>query len=265
MQHAVVGRARARYALILWGAMVYAFLYLPILALVAHSFNRATTTAVWGGATLAWYRRLWQSPDMLRAFENSLLIATATTLCAVTFGTMAAFAMHKYAFRGKRFWQGLIYVNLIVPELVLALALFAWLTLFEVRLGFVTVIIGHVVFGMALVIIIVRARLHGFDALLEEVSADLGATPWQTFRYVTLPLIMPGIVSAALLCFSLSLDDFILTFFLQGPGLSTLPVYIYTKIRRSLSPEINALATIFLCVGVFIMLLFNRFAKRENA
>ena len=264
MKHGIPGQKSTAYALLIWTMVVYAFLYLPIFILILFSFNCGTTTAVWSGWTLAWYRQLFHSPDILRALKNSLVIAALVTVLSVGSGTLAAFAMHKYAFRGKAALTGLVYINLIVPEIVAALSLLLFLMLLKVRLGVTTIIIGHTVFCIASVIIIVRARLHGFDRVLEEVSLDLGATPAQTFRYVTLPLIRPGILSAALLCFLLSLDNFVLTFFLQGPGFKTLPVYIYSKVRRSLTPEINALTTIFLLVTMTMIVVGSQLGRKAR-
>jgi len=253
-----------RYGLMTWAILIYGFLYLPVLLLVLFSFNTSTTTALWKGFTLQWYVKMFQNHEVLIALKNSLLIAVISTIIAIVFGTLAALAMHKYVFRGKNVWNGIVTINLIVPEIVAALSLLMLFVFMKIRLNMGTIIIGHTVYSISLVIIIVRARLHGFNQALEEVSLDLGATPVQTFRYVTLPLIMPGIVSAALLCFVLSFDDFVMTFFLQGTGMKTLPVYIYTKIKRGLTPEVNAVSTLLLAFTGIVILMLSLFERRNS-
>jgi len=248
-------------ALNAWAVAMYAFLYLPILTLILFSFNNAKSGTVWKGFTLKWYAALFQDASLAIALQNSLMIAIMTTIAATVIGTMAALAMHKYRFRGKILWNGIVYMPVIIPEIVVGVSLLSFFALAKVRLGIGTITIAHIAFCISYVIIVVQARLHGFNRSLEEASMDLGANRFQTFFYVTLPLIAPGILSGALLCFTLSIDDFVITFFTQGPNSSTLPVKIYSMLKFGVSPVVNAISTCFLCVTAVLVVLLTRLEK----
>lgn len=250
-------------ALTVWAIVGYAFLYGPILVLIIFSFNSSDTITGWQGFSVKWYLKIFHEPTVLLALKNSLLIASMTTLVSVIIGTMAALAMQTYQFRGKKIWQGLVYMNLMIPEVVIGIALLMLFVVLRFRFGMRTIMIAHTVYNISLVIMIVRARLHGFDQVLEEVSLDLGANRYQTFWYITLPLIAPGMMSAALLTFTLSVDNFVVTFFTKGPGVITLPLYIYTRIKRGLTPEINAVSTVLLVFTGILILLLSTFGRRD--
>jgi spermidine/putrescine transport system permease protein len=244
-----------------WAILMYGFLYLPILTLIIFSFNNSKTGVVWRGFTLDWYLKLFQDTSLAIALENSLIIAVITTVVSTIIGTMAALAMHKYHFRWKMLWNGIIYMPVIIPEIVVGVSLLSFFALLKIALGIGTITIAHIAFCISYVIIVVRARLHGFDQSLEEASMDLGANRYKTFFYVTLPIIAPGIISSALLCFTLSIDDFVITFFTQGPNSTTLPVKIYSMVKFGVSPVVNAISTLFLIVTAIAVVLITRLEK----
>jgi spermidine/putrescine transport system permease protein len=207
-----------------------------------------------------------------------LIIAVTTSLVATTIGTMAALALQRYSFPFKGFSEATLYVPIVIPEIVMGIgilvffsAVFTWVNSTlglsgsnRLSLGLLTVIVAHIAFSVPFVIMVVRARLHGFDKSLEEAAADLGANEWITFRRVTLPLIAPGVMSGALLAFTLSLDDFIITFFTTGPGATTLPIYVYGLLRRVITPEVNALSTIWI-LAVLVLVFISRQLERRSA
>jgi spermidine/putrescine transport system permease protein len=252
-----------RRALATWAVLMYAFLYLPILTLIIFSFNNSRVGVVWKGFTLHWYFKLFQDSSIIIALQNSLIIAVATTIIATVIGTMAALAMYKYHFRGKMVWNSFVYLPVIIPEIVVGVSLLSFFAFLKIALGIGTITIAHIAFCVSYVIIVVGARLYGFDQSLEEASMDLGANRYKTFFYVTLPLIAPGIISAALLCFTLSIDDFVITFFTQGPNSTTLPVKIYSMVKFGVTPVINAISTLFLIVTAIAVVLLTK-AGREG-
>jgi spermidine/putrescine transport system permease protein len=226
--------------------LVYLFLYVPVAILVAFSFNASRQTAFWAGFTLDWYRQLLDDPSLFQAVRTSLVVAAATTAAAVLLGTPAALALARHGFRGKRATQALLYLPVIIPEVVLGAALVTFFGTIGMQLSIATVVIAHVVFSVPYVAIVVRARLAGLDPALEEAARDLGAGPFETFRRVTLPLAAPGIVAAALLVFTLSIDDYVITSFVAGVGATTLPLYIYSMLKVGVTPEVNAVSTLLL-------------------
>ena len=250
-------------ALTSWAVLMYAFLYLPIVVLVVFSFNASRSGVVWRGFTLDWYRRLLQDASLALALQNSLIIAVATTGVSTVIGTLAALAMQKYRFRGRLAWNSLVYMPVIIPEIVVGVSLLSLFALLKIALGLGTITIAHIAFCTSYVIIVVRARLEGFDTSLEEASMDLGANKYQTFFYVTLPIIAPGIVSAALLCFTLSIDDFVITFFTQGPNSTTLPVKIYSMLKFGVTPVVNAISTLFLVVTALAVTLLTKLQRGD--
>lgn len=239
-------------------AAVYAFLYAPIAILVLFSFNRTSQTAVWQGFTLEWYRRLFSNELILASVRNSLIVAAATTVIATILGTLVALALGRFEFRGKGATRSLLYLPIIIPEIVVGAALVTFFGVVGLRLSLTTVVIAHVVFSVSYVAIVVRARLSGFDRSLEEAALDLGARPLQTFWRVTLPLILPGIVSGALLVFTVSIDDYVITSFVAGVGATTLPLQIYSMLKVGVTPEVNAVSTLLLAVTVVLILVAQR-------
>lgn len=243
--------------------LVYLFLYLPIAVLVVFSFNAARQTAVWEGFTLDWYRRLPGNEALLRSVRNSLLVAGITTGAATVLGTLAALALRRPAFRGRRATQALLFLPVILPEVVLGAALLTFFAAVGLRLSLGTVVIAHVVFSVSYVTLVVRARLAGIDPALEEAARDLGAGPFETFRRVTLPLLLPGILAGALLVFTLSLDDFVVTSFVAGVGGTTLPLSIYSMLKLGVTPEVNALSTLLLAATLVPIVLAHRLLHKD--
>jgi spermidine/putrescine transport system permease protein len=247
------------------GALVYLFLYLPIAVLVVFSFNAARQTAVWSGFTLDWYRRLLDDGPLLGAVRNSLEVAGATTAVATVLGTLAALALGRYPFRGRRSTQALLMLPVVIPEIVLGAALVTFFGVARLRLSLTTVIIAHVVFSVSYVAIVVRARLAGLDPALEEAARDLGAGPFDTFRRVTLPLLLPGVVASALLVFTLSIDDYVITSFVAGVGATTLPLHIYSMLKVGVTPEVNAVSTLLLAVTVVLIVAAQRLLQDRRS
>ena len=254
----------SRRLLALHTVLVYVFLYAPIAVLVVFSFNSARQTAVWDGFTLDWYRKLLGNDVLLRSVRNSLLVAGITTAVATVLGTLAALALGRYDFRGRRGTRALLYLPVIIPEVVLGAALLTFFGVVEMRLSLWTVVIAHVVFSVSYVAIVVRARLSGLDPSLEEAARDLGAGPFETFRRVTLPLILPGIAASALLVFTLSIDDYVVTSFVAGVGSTTLPLHIYSMLKVGVTPEVNAVSTLLLAVTVVLIVLAHRLLQSSS-
>ncbi len=248
---------------ILYLVLIYGFLYVPVVLLVMFSFNRSKLNAVWTGFTFEWYGRLLHNGAVLDAAKNSLIVAAVSTVVATMIGTLAAVGMYRYHFRGKTVLDGLLYTVIIIPEIVMGIALLAFFALAGVPLGIFTLIAAHITFCIPFVAVIVRARLAGFDRSLEEAALDLGASEWQTFRHVTLPIIMPGIMAGALLAFTLSIDDVIISFFVAGPAGTTLPLKIYSMVKFGVTPEINALSTMMLLLTLTLVVIAERIRLRK--
>ncbi len=257
-------RKLGRYLLLGHSTLMYVFLYAPIVILVLFSFNAATFGTTWEGFTLRWYANLMDDRRLMQAFTNSLYVAAVSTVISTIIGTLAALAMERYRFRGRGLYDTLIYLPIVIPEIVMAVSLLVFFAfsfdllngLLGVRLRFslTTVIIAHVAFNISFVTVVVRASLKGFDRRLEEAAQDLGANPWQTFRRITFPLILPGILGGALLAFTISLDDFIISFFTTGPGGTLLPIEVYGRVKRAVTPTINAVSTVMLLLSMFLVL-----------
>jgi len=245
-------------ALRLFSWAVYAFLYAPIAVLAVFSFNSERQTAVWKNFTLDWYRVLFRDAAIGHAVANSLIVAVAATVIATVIGTMAGLAMARHHFPGKRATRSLLYLPVIVPEIVVGAALVSLFGFIAMRLSLTTVILAHIAFSISYVALVVRARLAGFDRSLEEAAMDLGANRWQTFWRVTLPLIAPGVTAGALLVFTLSIDDYIITSFVAGPGATTLPLQIYSMVKTGITPEINAVSTLLLAVTIGLIAAAQR-------
>ena len=246
---------------LLWASAiaVYAFLYIPLVVVVIFSFNDSKLNAEWVGFTLDWYRKLMGNEEMLKAAVNSLIIAFCAAGLATVLGTMAGIAMHRYKSRVLPF---LTLTPVAMPEILLGVSLLIFFisTFGEESLSLLTVIVAHTTFCIGFVAIIVRARLSGMDESIFEAARDLGATPWQSFRLVTLPLIMPGVVAGALMAFTLSIDDFVITFFTAGAGVPTLPLTIYTMIKIAVTPEVNALSTLLMLLTLTMIVVAGRVA-----
>lgn len=255
---------RSRFPFVVTG-LVLAFLYLPILILIANSFNPARFSGRWEGFSLVWYARLFDSPEIWQAVRNTLVIAVAATAVSVVLGTMAAYALHRWsASRLQRLHYTLIYQPLVVPEILMGISLLMAFVAVGAPLGLFTIFLAHVTFCVSYVAMTVLGRLQDFDLSVIEAARDLGASPWQAVRRVLLPLLMPGIVSGGLLAFTLSVDDFVITFFVAGPGSTTLPLRIYSMIKYGAPPLINALSTLLLAVTLTAVLFSQRLASRRS-
>lgn len=260
-------------SLTVFSILVYLFLYVPIVILVIFSFTRDEFGVRWTGFTFDWYIRLFNNPRMMGAAWNTLVVATVSTIVSTIIGTMLAMAMERYRFRGRNAMEGLIYLPIVVPEIVMAVALLAFSAIiFDVirmvtgevlRRNLATVTIGHIAFSISFVVVVVRTSLKNFDRRLEEAAADLGADSWNIFWRITFPLILPGIIGGALLAFTLSLDDFIISLFLSGPGTSLLPVEVYNRVRRAITPEINAISTLMLLLSMALVALSQLLQRRQ--
>jgi len=244
-------------------ALVYLFLYLPIIVLAIYSFNTSRFNVNWEGFTLDWYARLGQNSKILAAAKTSLSIAAVSTLLSTILGTALVFGVYRNTPRIRSFVDVLIYVPMIVPETVMGIALLAFFAAAGIDLGTISIIIAHVMFSTPFVALVVQARLDGFEYSLIEAAHDLGATHWIAMTKVMLPLAAPGIFAGALLAFTLSLDDFIITFFTAGPGSTTLPLYIYSMVKFGVSPEINALSTIILAITITLV-VGSEFLRRKR-
>lgn len=237
------------------GIVGYLFLYAPIVVLVVFSFNASRFVTDWSGFSLRWYRVLFEDAAMMAALRNSLIVAAVSTLVSTIIGTMAALAMERYHFFGKLAMDAMLYLPVIIPEIAMAVMLLMFFVLSKIRLGLPTIIISHVAFNISFVAIVVRARLVGLDQRLEEAAQDLGANELQTFWHITLPLMVPGILAGALMAFTLSLDDYVITAFTAGVGSTTLPVLIYSRVKLGITPEINALSSLMLVASMTLVLV----------
>lgn len=268
----------------LWmtAGFMYIFMYAPILVVIIFSFNDAKYGGPWRGFTLEWYRHLLDSEPKLMAAQNTLILAAVSTLISTVLGTMLGYGLRRYRFHGKKIFAFLMYIPVVIPDIVMAVSLALFFQLLRKAvgpflaslmpwdpflLGMNTMVMAHVTFQIPFVAIVVRSRLAGMDPAIEEAAHDLGAGSWQTFRYVTLPIIFPGILAGAILAFTLSLDDFVVSFFTTGPGATTLPILIYSSVKRGITPDINALSTLIVAasiVGTIAATLLQRNQQKGN-
>jgi spermidine/putrescine transport system permease protein len=261
--------------ILVWSWVILIFLYLPIVVLIVFSFNKQRLNVKWTGFTTEWYHMEQRSygvgvlhdPDVLKAFVNSIEIAVLSTILAVVIGTLGSFALERFEFRSKTLWDGLNYTKIIIAEVVAGVSTLVFFVQVQSLLvdyvgfdlwgifesGFWRVLISHVAWSIPFVVVIVRARLKGFDKALEEAGADLGSTPTGVFFRITMPVIAPGILAAALLSFTLSFDDFITTFFVSSASFTTLPLLIWSRVRMGITPEINAISTFMVLLSFIIV------------
>ncbi|UPV75406.1 ABC transporter permease [Halorussus limi] len=260
--------ARLRSRIFEWGgtllaveaALVYLFLYLPIVVLIALSFNDSRYALVWQGFTTEWYEALLAGETVARvnpsaafsALVHSVEIALVTVVASVVFGTMLAFALDRYDFPGKGLFTGIVYMPIIIPSIVMGISLLLFFNIVGMSLGLHTAAIGHIAFDISFVTIVVLARLQRFDRTLEEAAKDLGANELETFRYVTLPMLKPGIVAGALLAFAMSFDDFVVTFFIIG-NQNTLPIFFFSMVRQGITPGVNVVAALIIVVTMGVV------------
>jgi spermidine/putrescine transport system permease protein len=248
-----------------WTVFFFIFLYLPIVVLIFYSFNANRMVMNWGGFGFEWYLKAFQNEDIQKAVWNSLIVATVSTIFATAIATIGALVLARGGnFRGKTVSLGLITLPLMVPEIVTAVAVLIFFSAIGMNWGLGNVIIAHITFCIPFAFMPIRARLEGMDTSMEQAARDLYASEWETFRYVTVPLLMPGIVAGAMLAFVISMDDFIITLMVGGAGSTTLPVYIYSMIRRGLTPEINAVSTVLLLVSIGIVTAYWIVSKKSQ-
>jgi spermidine/putrescine transport system permease protein len=226
------------------------FLYTPIVILIIFSFNDSRLSARWQGFSLQWYAKLFSNEALLSSALNSLIVASVSTTVATVLGVLTALALEGRSFRGQGAFESVLLLPIVIPEIMMGVAMLLFFVMIGLSLSLLTIIIAHVIFSFPVVALIVRARLRKLDPRLEEAALDLGATRWHAFRRITLPLLMPGIIGAALMAFTLSLDDFIISFFLAGVGSTTLPVKVYGMLKTTVTPEVNALSAVLVVISM---------------
>ena len=255
---------KRRLGLWIAAAAGYAFLYVPLAIVVVYSFNDSKLNAEWVGFTFDWYDKLFHDQDMLTAAVNSLIIALTASVVSTILGTMAGVALYRHK---QRLLQILVLAPIAIPEILMGVSLLIFFVFVNFTLGLVSVTLAHITFCIGFVAIVVRARLAGMDESLTEAARDCGATPWEAFRYVTLPLIMPGVIAGALMAFTLSIDDFVITFFTAGAGTVTLPLQIYSMIKIAVTPEVNAVSSLLMlltAVDLGLAAVFFGIPQRED-
>jgi spermidine/putrescine transport system permease protein len=248
------------WLIVLVGA-VYVFLHAPLLVLVLFSFNDSKFSVSWEGFTLRWYERLLERDDILEGLQASLVVGVTSTVFATVFGTLLALALARYKFKGRLMLEGLLYVPIVTPEIVVGISLLILFVLVGFPLGLPTVIIAHVAFNISFVVVVVLARLQGMDRTLEEAAMILGADELTTFWRVTVPQLWPGIVAGAMLAFTMSFDDYVITSFVSGTGSQTLPVVVYTMVRKNVEPSINAISTLIIVATTVLIFIAERVAR----
>ena len=243
--------------------LVLLFLFLPIIILVIYSFNSSNNNIIFEGFTLKWYKELFLNENLIDAFKNTFIVALTSTVISTIIGTISAFGLHKYNFKGKDFINTLLYIPIVIPEIVLGISLLSIYTLMKMELGLFTIMLAHITFSIPYVIVSVRSVLTSSINTIEEASYDLGVGKFNTFWYIILPCIKPGIVSGASLAFTLSLDDVIISYFTAGPGSNTLPLNIYSIIKTGITPDVNALSTLVLLIVILTLSISTIYNARK--
>jgi len=246
-------------------AGILLLLYLPIAVLVINSFNASKYGIHWAGFTWKWYIKLFANESMMQAAGHSLLIAITSASIATIIGTLAAVALHRYQFKGKAILSSMVFISMLTPEIVLAIALLIIFILLGIQLGFWSLLLGHITFCLPFVIVAVYSRLKGFDMKMLEAARDLGATEGQVFMKIILPLALPAVAAGWLLSFTLSLDDVIVSAFVTGPGYEILPLKVYSMVRVGVSPEVNSISTVLLVISVVLVIISQFLLREKNA
>jgi len=249
-----------------WGylAGVLVMLYLPIVVLVINSFNASKYGIHWAGFTWKWYVKLFANEGLMQAAGHSALIAVSSASLATIIGTLAAVALHRYQFKGKAILSSMVFVSMLTPEIVLAIALLIIFILLGIQLGFWSLLLAHITFCLPFVIVAVYSRLRGFDMKMLEAARDLGATEGKIFMKIILPLALPAVAAGWLLSFTLSLDDVIVSAFVTGPSYEILPLKIYSMVRVGVSPEVNAISTTLLVVSLVLVIVSQLLLREEK-
>lgn len=248
----------------LYAALVYAFLYLPLVVVAVFSFNNSKYSLAWHGFTLQWYGKLWQNSSLMAAALNSLLIAACAATLATLLGTIAAFIIHQYRFPGRRFLFGSLFVMMMSPDIVIAISLLLLFLAFHLPLGFPTLLVAHTVLCVPFVATTVYSRFHGFQRAIIDAAKDLGAGEYQVFRHIVIPLAAPAVIGGWLLSFTLSLDDVIISFFTTGPDFEVLPLRIYSMVRLGIKPDVNALCVVMMAVTITALVLSRTLLKEKK-
>ena len=249
----------------LWTLFFFIYLYAPMVVLIVYAFNDSNRAQVWRGFSLRWFAKAFSNDNIQNAAINSLIVAVSATVVATMLATLAALTLARGGeFKGKTASLGIISLPLIVPEIATAVATLSFFAVIGFQLGLLSIIIAHTVFCIPFAFLPIRARLDGMDTTLEQAAGDLYANSWQAFRYVTLPLLMPGIVAGAMLSFIISIDDFIITLMVSGAGSTTLPLYIYGMIRQGITPEVNVISTVMLLLSVVFISLYWIMTKGDE-
>jgi spermidine/putrescine transport system permease protein len=260
---------RFSFALSTIAATLYFFLYLPLIAIVLLSFNSSKYGSSWQGPTLQWYSQAFSNEQIRIALKNTCILAFCSTLVSTFLGSLLGYGLERHSQKGKKLISSIMMLPVAIPDIVMAVALLLFYALVRrwtgfLELGLSTMILAHVTFQIPFVAAVVRARLHGIPPELEEAAYDLGADRWQRLRYVTLPILFPSIFAGALLSFTLSLDDFVVSFFTSGAGSTTLPIYIYSSVKRGVSGEIHALSTLIIIVAILATITLTFLNQRER-
>jgi len=249
----------------LWTVFFFVYLYAPMVVLVIYAFNDSNRAQIWRGFSTRWFAKAFANDNIQVAAYNSLIIAVSATVVATTLATLAALAIARGgSFRGKAVTTSIISLPIIVPEIATAVATLSFFGVIGFQLGLLSIIIAHIVFCIPFAYLPIRARLEGMNDSLEQAASDLYASPWQAFRYVTLPLLWPGIVAGAMLSFIISIDDFIITLMVSGAGSTTLPLYIYGMIRQGITPEVNVISTIMMAISVVFITLYWLLTRNDG-
>ncbi len=243
---------------------VYLFLYVPIVVLVVYSFNDTKFSTNWQGFTLSWYGKLLTDGPLMEAFANSLIVAVTSSTIATVLGTLAAFAIYRYRFIGRKISFSFIYVSMMSPDIVMGISLLMFFILVGLSIGATTLLLAHITFCLPFVVVTVYARVSGFDSHIIDSAKDLGATELGMFRHVVMPMLMPAIIAGWLLSFTLSLDDVVVSFFTTGPSFEVLPLKIYSMVRLGIKPEINALSAVMFLVSLVTVTMAHLMIAKEN-
>ncbi|QIZ76595.1 spermidine/putrescine ABC transporter permease PotC [Ferrimonas lipolytica] len=248
-----------------WGfiSLLFIYLYLPIVVLVVNSFNSTKSGIRWGEFTTKWYSAMWNNSGLMDAAMNSLLVATVAATAATVIGTLAAVALHRYRFRGKGALNGMLFVVMASPDIVMAVSLLALFVTIGVQLGFWSLLIAHITFCLPFVVVSVYSRLSGFDPFLIEAARDLGASQWRTFIKIIVPMAFPAVAAGWLLSFTLSLDDVIISSFVTGPSFEILPLKVFSMVKVGVKPSVNALAAVMLLLSL-IMVAISQFLLKQK-
>lgn len=249
---------------VIFSVVMFFYMYLPILVLTFYSFNSSPYSAGWGGFTFKWYVKLFQDTRILKALQNSLIVAVCAVGIAAVLGTMMAVGLARYRFPGKNLYRGVSYLPLIIPDIAIAVATLVFLAALGIRLSLWTIVAAHIIFCLAYVAVVVSSRLGNIDPHLEEAALDLGATPTQAFIQVLLPELMPAIIAGCMLSFVLSLDDFLIASFTAGTGATTLPMEIFSRIRTGVKPDINALSVMLMLLSGLVFFIAESVRSRSE-